>query len=105
MEQSLKDRLAAECVVLAEIDFQRALEGDVNEELHIPAMDPKHPYHLAGIVEFTLTERHLKELGDEWKMNPPPWEKDRPMLSPLERAACDLSGVAERIRKAWGYQQ
>lgn len=87
-------------MILAEIDFQRALDGDVNEELPISAMDVNHPYHLAGIIELTLISQHFKELGDEWKANPP----DRPMLSSLERAACDLSGVAERIRKAWGYK-
>jgi hypothetical protein len=103
MELTLLDRLKAENLLLAEIDFRRACEGDVNEELAIPAIDPEHTYHLAQIVEHTLVARHLRELEEEWRGNPGN-PRVVSTLSALECAACDMAGVAERIRKAWGYR-
>lgn len=88
---TLSDRLLAEGVLLATFDFDRACEGDVNEEIPIPAGDDNHPYSKGYLIEFALINRHLKELEGSG-------------------SNCFSSGesyfqlVGDKIRRAWGYR-
>ena len=95
---TLQQRLSRECVVLADIDLRRACDGDPNVEVPIPAMAKHHPPHAFASVEHAMIQSHLRDLEKDCMENPP-------LLTALERAACDLSSVAKRIREHWKYQQ